>query len=36
MNYFIYKFQFLKKKLYKKLNLVEFDNIIDFFDKIEF
>ncbi len=35
-NYFIHKFTSLKKELYKKLKLIGFDTIINFFDKVEF
>ncbi len=35
-NYFIYKFQSLKKKLYKKPDLTGFGVITNFFDRVEF
>jgi len=36
MNYFVYKFQSLKKEFYKKPELTGFGKITDFFDRIEF
>jgi len=35
-NYFVHKFQSLKKEFYKKPNLTGFGDITDFFDRVEF
>ncbi len=35
-NYFVHKFQSLKKELYKKPKLTGFDEITDFFDQVKF
>ncbi|EXX69470.1 PIF1-like helicase domain-containing protein [Rhizophagus irregularis DAOM 181602=DAOM 197198] len=35
-NYFVHKFQSLKKELYKKPDLTGFGDITDFFDRVEF
>ncbi len=36
VNYFVYKFQSIKKELYKKLDLTGFGDITDFFNRVEF
>ena len=36
VNYFIHKFQSLKKELYSKSDLIGFSNITNFFDRVEF
>ena len=36
INYFVHKFQSLKKEFYKKPNLTGFGDITDFFDRVEF
>ena len=35
-NYFVHRFQSLKKELYNKADLTGFGNITDFFDRVEF
>ena len=35
-NYFVHRFQSLKKELYKKSDLTGFGEITDFFDRVEF
>ena len=35
-NYFVHRFQSLKKELYKKPKLTGFSDITDFFDRVEF
>ncbi|CAG8763696.1 17521_t:CDS:1, partial [Gigaspora rosea] len=35
-NYFVHRFQSLKKELYKKLDITGFGDITNFFDRVEF